>query len=136
MVSAFATQQGQRDGSRGLVFERRAWRLANLTTEVTRSIDGTSGEIQSPFRVRKIPVIVGPVSTHSVPLHPVLVPPHPADQTIRRVTPPVEGVAPQAGEDEGKNIVRSRPARMTIIPAATAYMTRQPNQVPTKPATV
>ena len=27
----------------------------------------------------------GPVSTHSVPLHPALVPPHPADQTYARV---------------------------------------------------
>ena len=34
------------------------------------------------------------------------------------------------------NIVRSSAAMATIIAAATAYITRQPNQVPMKPATV
>jgi len=44
-----------------------------------------SGDSQN-FQSQKTRV-GGPVSTHSVPLHPALVPPHPADQTIRRVTP-------------------------------------------------
>jgi len=44
-----------------------------------------SGDSQN-FQSQKTRV-AGPVSTHSVPLHPALVPPHPADQTICRVTP-------------------------------------------------
>jgi hypothetical protein len=47
--------------------------------------------------------------------------------------------APDIGfayRDLAGNIARSSPAIATIITAAAAYIARQPNQVPTKPATV
>ena len=37
-----------------------------------------SGDIQAPIRAEIIPVI-GPVSTQSIPLHPSVIPHHPAD---------------------------------------------------------